>query len=82
MSRFYASIQGNRGEATRMGGKGSGITGHIRGWDVGIRVIGHVSYLLDEQDNDVFTVYLTFGSNGGGNDKIIGTFTAADLGKE
>ena len=78
MSRFYASIQGSRDEATRMGGKGSGITGHIRGWNVGVRVIGHTN----NQDEDVFTVYLTFGSNGGGNDTIIGTFTATDLGKE
>ena len=34
MAQFYASIQGNRGEATRMGTKASGIEGHIRGWNI------------------------------------------------
>ncbi len=38
MSRFYADIQGNRGRATRCGSKGSGISGHIRGWNTGCRV--------------------------------------------
>ncbi len=38
MSQFYASIRGNRGEATRMGTKATGIHGHIRGWDVGVEV--------------------------------------------
>ena len=34
MSRFYANIQGNRGEATRQGTTNSGLYGHISGWDV------------------------------------------------
>lgn len=41
MSRFYANIQGNRGEATRQGTAASGIVGHIRGWNLGARVIMH-----------------------------------------
>lgn len=75
MSRFYASIQGGRGMATRMGHKSSGITGHIRGWLTGIEVNGRV----DDNDNDVFDVYLTRGSNGYGSSKFIGTFSVADL---
>lgn len=38
MARFYSSIQGNRSEATRMGTPASGISGHIRGWNIGARV--------------------------------------------
>jgi len=58
MARFYASIQGNRGEATRMGTPTSGISGHVRGWNVGVRV---------EE------VYSTFGSNRAGPDALLGT---------
>ena len=74
MARFYAEIQGNRGEATRMGTPASGIQGHIRGWDVGIRVEGNV-----EGDEDEFTVYLTSGSHGGERDMLLGTFRHSDL---
>lgn len=61
MSRFYASIQGSRGEATRQGTAASGIDGHIRGWDLGIRasVFGGLA------DTDRFVVTVTGGSNGG-----------------
>lgn len=58
MARFYASIQGNRGEATRIGTASSGIYGHIRGWDVGVAVRANV---IDGED--VLEVYRTEGSN-------------------
>lgn len=61
MARFYASIQGNKGEASRMGSAGSGISGHIRGWDSGVEVFGHVN----QKGEDEFHVYSTGGSNGG-----------------
>ena len=73
--RFYASIQGCRGEATRMGGKESGIHGHIRGWNVGARIFMSVN----EDDEDVCTIRLTSGSSGGKGDKLIGKFKASDL---
>ena len=73
MARFYAGIQGNRSEATRMGTQVSGISGHIRGWDVGIYVEGEVG-----ANEDIFHIYLTSGSNGSRR-KHLGTFTAADL---
>ena len=62
MAQFYASIQGNRGQATRMGTKNSGIQGHIRGWDVGVEV--HCRY-NETTGGDEIWVYLTGGSNGG-----------------
>lgn len=70
MSQFYASIQGNRGEATRMGTKNSGIYGHIRGWNIGVIInIDHV----DGKDN--VRVFKTAGSNGGCNEELIAEFT-------
>lgn len=61
---FYGSIQGNRGEATRGGSAQSGITAHPRGWNVGVRVDGHVLGVQDEAD-DTFDVRITGGSNDG-----------------
>jgi hypothetical protein len=61
MSHFYADIQGSRGEATRCGTKSSGMSGHIRGWNVGVRVIIDYDENLGE---DVVAVYATGGSNG------------------
>jgi hypothetical protein len=74
MSRFYASIQGSRGEATRQGTDNSGITGHIRGWDVGINIKGYV-----KDGKDWFHVYLTHGTGGSGTDMHLGTYSEEEL---
>ena len=58
MARFYADIQGNRGEATRMGTKNSGISGHIRGWSIGVRT--DIQY-DEETGKDMVRVYRTGG---------------------
>ena len=71
MAQFYANINGNRGEATRMGSKASGMYGHIRGWNVGAKV----SIRYDaKRDVDVVSVYRTSGSNGAGSDELIKEF--------
>jgi hypothetical protein len=70
MAQFYAEIQGNRGEATRMGSKDSGISGHIRGWNIGARVV-----CTHEDGRDVVRVFKTSGSNGHGSSKLIAEFT-------
>jgi hypothetical protein len=67
MSRFYASINGERGEATRQGHKH--ISGHIRGWHTGVRVYGYI----DSAGNDCFDVYKTSGSTGSSSDEKITT---------
>ena len=67
MSHFYAEIQGTAGSATRQGSKSSGIWGHIRGWNLGVRVDGFVN----GKGNDHFRVYRTSGSNGGKSDRLI-----------
>ena len=66
MSRFYASIQGHRGPATRIGH--GEIDGHIRGWESGVRVHGS-----DGHGVDVFKIWVTSGSNGRGMDRLIGS---------
>jgi hypothetical protein len=72
MARFYASIQGqDMLEATRRGSKKSGIGGHIRGWDTGIRVEGRVNATGDDE----FDVYLTGGSNRRVAETLMGTFS-------
>ncbi len=76
MAHFYASIQGNRGEATRMGSKDSGIDGHVRGWGVGIKS----RCFVDHNGVDCCEVWLTSGSNTTFHDKFIGVFTREDLG--
>jgi len=59
MAHFYADIQGNRGEGTRMGTKDSGISGHIRGWTVGAKV-----ECSHDGGVDMVRVYKTSGSHG------------------
>lgn len=79
MSHFYASIEGSaKTAATRQGDARSGISGHIRGWDLGIRVVGQVG----AEGNDEFKVFLTGGSNQPASEKLLYIFTAADLLKD
>ena len=61
MARFRATVQGMRGEASRLGSKDSGIRTNANGWDSGVIVFGWV----DDQEQDVFEIYQTGGSNGG-----------------
>jgi hypothetical protein len=61
MARFYADIQGNRGEASRMGTALSGISAHPRGWGLGIKVNGGDNV---KGYGDEFNVTITGGSNG------------------
>jgi len=44
MAHFYGTMQGSRGETSRMGTVNSGMTAHVRGWDVGIEVANPSSY--------------------------------------
>lgn len=69
MAQFYASIQGNRGMATRMGTKNSGLSGHVRGWNVGARV-----EMVHIDGQDVCRIYKTKGSTGRWSDELISEF--------
>jgi len=77
MSRFYADIQGSRGEATRQGTPSSGIHGHIRGWNIG----GRVRCYVDNDGNDVVEISVTKGSNGYGDSKCLGRFKRGENGE-
>ena len=59
MARFYATMQGNRGEASRIGTPNSGIYAHVRGWRVGARVNCYA-----DGDNDGVSIRATGGSTG------------------
>lgn len=59
MARFFSLIQGQRGPATRLGSKSSGILAEARGWQVGATIEGRA----DEQDQDEFCIYATGGSH-------------------
>lgn len=60
MSQFYAEIKGNRGKASRMGTKKSGMWAHIRGWGIGV----YINCIHDkETGKDVIHISRTGGSN-------------------
>jgi hypothetical protein len=65
--RFAGSVSGSDHSTTADRFSSQGITGHIRGWDTGIKVIASVN-----NGDEVFDVYVTSGSNGGHNDKYVG----------
>jgi hypothetical protein len=69
MSRFYATIQGGRGEASRAGHKF--IRGHVRGWNLGVRVEGGL--LATDESKDVQVIYATGGSRGARRDVCLGS---------
>lgn len=73
MARFIGSVQGNRGEATRLGTPNGGIRTVARGWNVGVNVQGN-----KEADGDVFTIYADGGSNGHTAGMYIGTVKLVD----
>jgi len=54
VSRFYGTLQGNRGEATRCGSTGSGICTYAAGWQGAVR-----TFVGAEGDVDWATVSLT-----------------------
>ena len=68
MGHFYGEIQGNRGEATRMGSKKSGFNAHIRGWNIGVRI--YCKYNETTEKDEIY-IYKTGGSNGNESDKLI-----------
>ena len=73
MAHFYASIQGNRGEVTRLGTKNSGIVAHIRGWNIGVFVsINHVN------GEDVIVINKTGGSNSSLNNELLVTLKESE----
>ena len=67
MARFRATMQGSRGQASRLGHKI--IEAKINGWGAGVSVTGTV----DTDGNDVFKIWATSGSNSRFSSKLIAT---------
>ena len=68
MARFIGYVQGQRGEASRLGSPSSGIEAEARGWNVGVKVTGHVN----GDGADTFAVFVTGGSHNP-SPRLIGT---------
>lgn len=66
MAHFRATIKGQRGEASRLGSKKTGIRATVNGWNSGVYVHGGI----DSQGNDEFVVTMTSGSGGGSSQEI------------
>ncbi len=73
MARFRGTIQGHRGEASRLGTAKSGLVVTANGWNLGVRA----ELDVDENGNDQLVVYRTSGSNRHQKeDQLLGTFRA------
>ena len=73
MAQFRATIQGQRGVASRLGSKKSGLEVTANGWGVGVRVSVRHS---EETGQDIFCVYKTQGSGyNAGQEVKIAEFT-------
>lgn len=68
MAHFRAVIQGNRGDASRLGSKQSGMVATCNGWDAGVHVVAS-----HENGADTFRVYATSGSNRRSLSRLVGT---------
>jgi hypothetical protein len=79
MAQFYGWVQGSGGQASRCGGKRSGLTVEGNAWHVGVRAYLAHSEKLDE---DVLSIYLTDGSGNGKSPRFLGQFVAADVDRE
>lgn len=72
MAQFRAVIKGQRGEASRLGSKVSGIHAEVNGWNSGVSVYGAV-HNDGHGEYDAFGIYITGGSNGAIREQHIGT---------
>lgn len=70
MAQFIGSVEGNKGAATRVGHKSSGLTTKTNGWNCGVCVVAR-----HEDGIDYFDVYSTGGSNNNIKKKLLGTLT-------
>lgn len=79
MGHFRGTLQGCRGEASRLGSKGSGLQVEANGWGCGVDVS---LYYDKDKDTDFVVVALTGGSNKGLGSKEIFRGTEAELRKK
>ena len=75
MGHFRGTIQGTRGQASRLGTQSSGLSSHMNGWSLGTYVELHYD---KELDMDLVTIFITSGSNSHYSSKPLGTFFIED----
>ena len=71
MAHFIGYTKGNRGEASRLGTKESGLSSEARGWNVGGSV---QTYYDKERDCDIVVFYVNSGSNCDNSPRCIGSY--------
>ena len=69
MAHFYGTLQGNRGEASRLGTKDSGINTIAAGWGGAIRTIRTSVYHSDGRD--MYRVELIPWHGSGGSSRVL-----------
>ena len=74
MARFRATIQGQRGSASRLGSAKSGIMARVNGWDVGVEVVAQHN-ASHSDSRDIFELYATGGSHNAHRARYIGYVT-------
>ncbi len=74
MARFRGTLQGQRGDASRLGSKASGLTVEANGWDTGVRV----TLWVDDDGRDRVTVQRTGGSHARTNSRTIAEWVEGD----
>lgn len=68
MAQFRAVIQGQRGQASRLGSKKSGLSASINGWYIGVDV--YINHNV-ETGKDEIQVYKTKGSSYSSQQELI-----------
>jgi len=71
MAHFRGTVEGNRGEASRLGSRDSGLLVIGNGWEIGVHCYCHYS---EERQADVISIRLTRGSNSRGPGKCLGSW--------
>jgi len=74
MARFYGDIKSDKGLVTKTGTAASGIMGHIRGWNIGMRVecsAEDIGTGKKKKEVDVCRVWKTEGSNNAAKGKLL-----------
>ena len=64
MAQFMGTVQGAKGEASRLGTKKSGLHVTANAWRAGVTVVGD-----NDEDGDYFDIFVTSGSNETRNDR-------------
>ncbi len=68
MAHFYGTVEGQRGEASRLGNVKSGLTTQAAGWGGAIKVQVYVDEATGE---DRYSVTLIPWRNSGGNSRVV-----------